>query len=344
MKIIRKKIVTEIFWILWLMLISVAISYFFNGKALFESFDRFIRSFSYGLCYGLLYWKGSKFLGKYTGKRFRWTKNPMRANSIAILLFASWGTFVSFAVPFLFFKYVFDIPGINYRNLIFTGLLGTTLYLAFMGMFYPRYLAKYWMETLKNEERLKQENLIAKYEALKNQVNPHFLFNTLNTLTGIVEKDSKLATKYIKKLADTYRYVLEQKDKETVPISVELKFIDDYIYLQKIRYGDGLSFNSDISSLKGLVAPLSLQILVENAIKHNEVSIDHPLSIELEENNVYYILKNNLQKKKVIRENSGTGLDNLIKRYEYLSSNKVDIVENEKEFIVKIPKIELKES
>jgi LytS/YehU family sensor histidine kinase len=195
------------------------------------------------------------------------------------------------------------------------------------------------MESIKNEEKLKQENLVSKYEALKNQVNPHFLFNSLNTLTGIVEKDNKMATLYIKKLSDIYRYVLEQKDKETVKISEELNFVEDYIYLQKMRYGDGLTFVANIVDKDGQVAPLALQILIENAVKHNIISDDQPLKIELLEEDGYYVIKNNLQKKKTIKQNAQTGLDNLYKRYEFLSSRKVEIEEKANEFTVRLPMI-----
>ena len=104
-----------------------------------------------------------------------------------------------------------------------------------------------WIKSIEKNEELKRENLLAKYEALKNQVNPHFLFNSLNTLSGLVEQKPELATDFIKKLSDIYRYVLEQNDKELVSINDEMKFVEDYIFLSKMRFGKGLIFNSHIT-------------------------------------------------------------------------------------------------
>jgi LytS/YehU family sensor histidine kinase len=221
-------------------------------------------------------------------------------------------------------------------------VIGISLDMTFISIFYSTYLTKYWKKSIEANEELKRENLLAKYEALKNQVNPHFLFNNLNTLSGMVEQKSELATNFIKKLSDIYRYVLEQNDKELVSINDELKFVDDYVFLTKMRFGEGLIFNSHITNDQNLqIAPLGLQMLVENAIKHNILSDDMPLKIEMEIENGFVIVRNNLQKKKTI--NSGKeplGLENLIKRYAYLSDASVEVIEADGKFIVKLPVIE----
>ena len=176
---------------------------------------------------------------------------------------------------------------------------------------------------------------------MKNQVNPHFLFNSLNTLTGVVEQKPELSTSFIKKLSDIYRYVLEQSDQEMVPISKEMKFVDDYIFLLKMRFGEALKFNSNLSNENKIqVVPLGLQILVENAIKHNIVSDDLPLKIEIYIDDTSLTVKNNLQKKKtIITEKEPLGLENLRKRYEYLSNTSIEIITSESDFIVKLPLI-----
>jgi LytS/YehU family sensor histidine kinase len=136
--------------------------------------------------------------------------------------------------------------------------------------------------------------------------------------------------------------VLEQNDKELVSINDELKFVEDYIFLSKMRFGEGLIFNSQITNDQNLqVIPIGLQILVENAIKHNIISDDMPLKIEMEIEDSFIIVKNNLQKKKSI--NSGKeplGLENLKKRYAYLSGAPVEVIESDGKFIVKLPIIE----
>jgi LytS/YehU family sensor histidine kinase len=164
----------------------------------------------------------------------------------------------------------------------------------------------------------------------------------LNTLSGLVEQKPELATDFIKKLSDIYRYVLEQNDKELVSIKEEMKFVEDYVYLLKMRFGKGLIFNSRLNNNQNFqVAPLGIQMMVENAIKHNIISDDMPLKIEMEIEDGFVIVKNNIQNKNII--NSGKeplGLENLKKRYAYLSNAPVEVIELNSKFIVKLPIIE----
>lgn len=189
-----------------------------------------------------------------------------------------------------------------------------------------------WREAVKNEESLKREKLALEYDSLKNQVNPHFLFNSLNTLSGLIGKDEEKATRFVKQLSDIYRYVLEQKDRELVPLDTEMKFVGNYISLMKIRFGDNLIVESDIregSSFK--IIPLSVQMLVENAIKHNIISRDKPLTIKITlADREYLQVSNNLQKKSsILGGDTGEwekhGLMNIKSRYEYLSERDFEV-------------------
>jgi len=184
-----------------------------------------------------------------------------------------------------------------------------------------------WREAVKNEESLKREKLALQYESLKNQVNPHFLFNSLNTLSGLIGKDGEKATRFVKQLSDIYRYVLEHKDRELVPLDTEMKFVENYISLMKIRFGDNLIVDSEIDESSFFkIIPLSIQMLVENAIKHNIISREKPLTITIEiSSNSQLLVKNNLQKKSsILQGDSGEwekhGLMNIKSRYEYLSN------------------------
>ncbi len=183
-----------------------------------------------------------------------------------------------------------------------------------------------WRDAVKSEEALKRDKLSLQYESLKNQVNPHFLFNSLNTLSGLIGKDEKKATRFVKQLSDIYRYVLEHKDRELVPLDTEMKFVENYISLMKIRFGNNLIVTSDIKETsKYKIIPLSIQMLVENAIKHNIVSKELPLTISFSmEDEGELTVKNNLQKKSsILQGDSGEwekhGLLNIKSRYEYLS-------------------------
>jgi LytS/YehU family sensor histidine kinase len=210
-------------------------------------------------------------------------------------------------------------------------------------MYYSKYLVRYYAQSLRSEEELKRENLVARYEALKNQVNTHFLFNSLNTLSGVVEQNPEKAVEYIKKLSDIYRYVLDQRDKELVHIEEELKFVADYIHLAKIRHGNGLELKQRITAGHNwYIAPLGLQILVENAIKHNIISDDMPLVIEIENSSEYLTVKNNSQKKSTVVKSNSIGLENLKNRYTLLSDKPVQIIDGDNYFMVKLPIIESK--
>jgi LytS/YehU family sensor histidine kinase len=285
---------------------------------------------------------GNKIISNYI-KKLNWRKNLKRANVISLSMYIIYGIIVSVMVPYLYDRFYWNMTGKNlFIDVGIKALICISLEMTFIAIYYSTYLTKYWKKSIEANEELKRENLLAKYEALKNQVNPHFLFNNLNTLSGVVEQKPELATGFIKKLSDIYRYVLEQNDKEFVSIKDEIKFVDDYVFLTKMRFGKGLIFNSYITNDQNpQVVPLGIQMLVENAIKHNIISDDMPLKIEMEIEDGFVIVRNNLQKKKTI--NSGKeplGLENLKKRYAYLSGASVEVIESDGKFIVKLPIIE----
>lgn len=188
-------------------------------------------------------------------------------------------------------------------------------------------------------EILEKERIRAKYEALKNQVNPHFLFNSLNALTNLVYEDQDKAVRFIKQLSEVYRYVLDSRDKEFVPLEEEKRFLMSYLFLQEIRFGDKLKLKIDLADSAGMVAPLVLQMLVENAIKHNVIAEEHPLTIRIYIDDHFIVVENEIRKKSVFgSESQGIGLDNIIRRYEFLIDKKVEVTEGDT-FRVKLPVI-----
>jgi len=196
---------------------------------------------------------------------------------------------------------------------------------------------KNWKEAAVQQEKLKSEQLALQYETLKSQVNPHFLFNNLNSLTSLISTNPDKAIDFVKKLSEVYRYVLDQKDHELVALETELKFLESYVFLQKIRFESNLNVQIDISAGKFKVIPLSVQMLVENAIKHNEISDKNPLFIRIfSTENDYLMVENKLQKK-AGSEGSGSGIQNIKDRYEFFTSKKVIISENADKFLVSIP-------
>jgi sensor histidine kinase YesM len=193
-----------------------------------------------------------------------------------------------------------------------------------------------WRGTLVEAERLKKERVEAQYETLKNQVNPHFLFNSLNVLTTLVHKDADLAEQFIKQLSHNYRYILDTREREVVSLDEEIKNLEAYIFLMKIRFGESLKCTIE-SNIAGHIAPLTLQMLVENALKHNEVSKAYPLSIDVFLEQDFIVVKNNLRQKNNVADSTGVGLGNITSRYKFLSDKEVIITQDNDFFIVKIP-------
>lgn len=195
-----------------------------------------------------------------------------------------------------------------------------------------------WRKAELEKEALKREHLSSQFETLKSQVNPHFLFNSLNALSTLVYKDQDLAAQFIQQLSKVYRHVLDTQHKEVVPLSVERKALEAYIFLVKIRFGENLITNLDLPiSNDYKIAPLALQMLVENAIKHNIVSKSKPLTIDIFIENEMVVVSNNLQIKNSIVDSSGIGLTNIQARYQYIAKKEIIIEKTATRFVVKIP-------
>ena len=203
-----------------------------------------------------------------------------------------------------------------------------------------------WQDALKREQQLKEEQLVFRYETLKNQINPHFLFNSLNTLSSLVYSNQELADTYISKLSSIYRYILEQKDNEMVNLDEELQFASDYFRLQQIRDEDKISLElADISTKQFRILPISVQLLMENAFKHNAATRENPLNIQLFiDNDEYMVVRNNLQKRLILGGSSGTGLKNLGERVRLITGKEINIQETKEFFSVKVPLIKASQS
>ncbi|MFW5761110.1 MAG: sensor histidine kinase [Cyclobacteriaceae bacterium] len=324
---------------LWVL--SAVISLVFSGFRWFSSFDDFINRTIYGFTIGFCYGIGNWVIGTLTGRKLDWKNKLVRSNTISLLLFIVYGIIISITLPYIFAKYFWDVDPESFSYVVMlNAFISLTIDLVIITFYYSQYLVYYWKKVNDRYEALKRENISAKYNALKNQVNPHFLFNSLNTLTGVVEKDQQKAVTYIKKLSDIYRYVLEHQSQELVVLQKELDFLEDYLFLSKIRHGAGLGYKIDVQSVEKYIVPLGLQILVENSIKHNIITDDQPLEINIYEESDYLIVKNNLQKKHSMRAKEPQGISNLKNRYTFLIDKPVDIVVDESSFLVKIPILE----
>ena len=196
-----------------------------------------------------------------------------------------------------------------------------------------------WNNALKRERKLREEKLIFQYESLKNKVNPHFLFNSLNTLSSLIQRDPELSERFITKFSTIYRYVLDKADRDMVSLEEELAFIEDYFFLRKIRDENKINLLIRVDKPHSYsVIPVSIQLLVENALKHNAASREQPLNINiyLEKDNMV-IVENNIQKKMSLEPSPKVGLKNLKERVFLAMRKEVIISEGPASFIVKLP-------
>jgi len=218
----------------------------------------------------------------------------------------------------------------------YTSLIITIAASLFFHAFY------FYQQLQKN--KIKEQKVIAgtasaKFDALKNQLDPHFLFNSLNVLTSLIDENPDSAQKFTTALSKVYRYVLEQKNKDLVTVDEELQFAKTYMSLLKMRFEDSIIFEipEQASDPESKVVPLSLQLLLENAVKHNMVTTSKPLHIKISESNGLLIVENNLQPKQIVKKSSGVGLDNIRQRYDLLTDRKVNINQEASRFAVAIP-------
>ncbi|OAD45062.1 2TM domain-containing protein [Polaribacter atrinae] len=199
-----------------------------------------------------------------------------------------------------------------------------------------------WKSAMTQESTQQQivaKTEMAKFESLKNQLDPHFLFNSLNVLTSLIGENPAQAEKFTTKLSKVYRYVLEQRNKDLVPIDEELKFAKTYMQLLEMRFEDAVKFNipDSISTNELKIVPLSLQLLLENAVKHNVVSSSKPLTISIYEEDGYLIIENNVNPKEAIGKSTKVGLQNIADRYGLITQKGVKIENNNKIFKVSLP-------
>lgn len=205
--------------------------------------------------------------------------------------------------------------------------------------FFTSYFLHRWRDSLVNTERLEKEKSKVQFDNLKNQLNPHFLFNALTSLNSLIFEDQALASRFLQQLSKVYRYVLQHKDKTLVNLQTELDFIDHYVSLLNTRFKSALniSFRIDESAKQLSVVPVTLQILIENALKHNIIDNEKPLALTIMSEDHYLVVRNNIQLKRKVEESNKQGLDNLRSLYQYLTDRPVVIEDDGLFFSVRIP-------
>ena len=216
---------------------------------------------------------------------------------------------------------------------------GLWITLTIVAIFHVIYFYNRYQQNRIKEQKVIAGTASAKFDALKNQLDPHFLFNSLNVLTSLIEENPDNAQKFTTSLSKVYRYVLEQKNKELVTVDEELQFAKTYMSLLKMRFEDSIVFTMPEKALnpESKVVPLSLQLLLENAVKHNTVTSSKPLHIKIYEDQNNLVVENNLQPKQIVKKSSGVGLSNIMQRYDLLTNRKININKQANRFAVAIP-------
>lgn len=324
----------------WLLIIGIPLVALFAGMIFFLGFKDLhgspIHYFLQGLLSTALIWLGCRFIIKFLWKKYPWHIHPVKHIIVEVFGIVIYLLIVGSLLQLLSLHIMpAEAKEMNpVFSITFTFLITFLIVAIHEGWFF--FLQ--WKNSLIKSEKLEKENMQARFETLKNQVNPHFLFNSLNTLMTYID-DNKQATAFVQNLSDFFRSVLTTRDEEVVLLDNELKILEKYVFLQKSRFGNNLKVNFTIDktiTVKYFIPPLSLQMLVENAIKHNIISKEKPLFIDIFIENEHINIKNNLQRKKN-PSSTGVGLTNIKNRYKFLSKKEVSVIETDNVFLVSVP-------
>lgn len=317
-------------------------SCFLSLEGLIAMFDNFLFAF---LMSSLLSFGGTTVENFYN-KRISWIDYPVKR----LVLTAGTYLVYTFVVSFVMISLLLltTVDGVTLDTISWSRIVSYTGFpvgLAFIiiTIFIARAWLMEWRKATIEAEQLKTEKMASKYQSLKDQLNPHFLFNSLNALSNLVHEDADQSVHFIQQLSRIYRYVLDVQQEELVNLDKELEFAKNYLSLQKLRFDNSLQYEIIIKSTQGFyLPPLSLQLLLENCIKHNIASNAHPLVIQIEQKNEELWVSNKLQPKLDQLEGStGVGLKNIQNRYEVLSNKQISVSTDEQLFTVKLPLLKL---
>lgn len=282
--------------------------------------------------------EGNLLIDHYLDKKLPWFLYARKRLVIQVVIALCW-TFLITTIPFLIRSLFTFHAEIRYPAFVlFTFATGTVFLIAFNGIYVANNFFRNWKTSLLEIENLKQEKLKSDYKLLQDQINPHFLFNSLSVLMSEIKHDPDVAYEFTKKLSDVYRYILQNKNHQTVKLQKELQSVNAFIYLHKIRLGDKLRVSVSIPEElhEKWLPPMTLQVLIENAIKHNIVSETKPLEISIKGDSEGITVQNNLQEKTII-DSTQTGLSNIKMRYSLLGSKNIKITKTGDEFCVFVP-------
>jgi two-component system, LytTR family, sensor kinase len=328
-----------------LFLQTIIISYnhltgFISVTGLFNFLERLLIGTIFSALFGLLTIYLNLKLITLIDKKYKWDYSPVTRFIIEFIAAALIGIFIGTTIT-ITAHIPFPYDNLSY-NILNNSLITTVINIIAISILEAIIWFKKNRESVSKAELLEKENVIIQLETLKSQLNPHFLFNSLNTLSALVRKDKDAAEKFLNEFSQVYRYILEVSGKQVIELKEELNFTRSFIYLHQIRFDNAIQTDISIeaSKLNALIPPLALQTLIENVLKHNKISVDKPIYITISNSDNVLYIKNNLQPKLSVTPSNGIGLKNLTKRYLLISGIEPSFTVTEKEYIAAIPLIE----
>lgn len=314
---------------------------FFDSE---KTVQNFFFTLGISLFYTVVLSTGNHQINTFLNRKFSWVENTRERT-----IFGIFATVLGNVVMVLFCNYIVFIVIKNEDSseffsdtMNFVNWFMINFALMISAILHAKGFIAEWKKSTRKEvveQKLIAKSANAQFESLKNQLDPHFLFNSLNVLSALIDENPDQAQHFTASMSKIYRYVLEQKDKELVTVEEELDFAQTYCDLLKTRFEDSVSFEFIVSEsdLKSFVVPLSLQLLLENCIKHNFATAQKPLSIKIYSEQGFLLIENNLQAREQMKESAGIGLANIVQRYSLLTKQNVFIEKSEDFFRVKIP-------
>ncbi|MCG8321789.1 MAG: histidine kinase [Cytophagales bacterium] len=305
----------------------------------------FYITISWFLLLTLLLWLGNSLISGFLDKKLPWRKYVTARFFIQLGLTIIYSLFCINTSYFLF-KHLFTNDPPIWEQVVLTNIYGLLLILPVFSIYFGIHFLKAWKKSELETEKLQKESVRSQLEALRNHLDPHFLFNNLNILSSLIDKNKDLSKEYLEKFAEVYRIILQNEVSELITLKKELDFIKSYLYLIKIRFQGDIRIDLEVSDyLKmKMIPPLSVQMLIENCIKHNAITETSPLIINIfTENDRYLVVKNNLKPKKNTGNKKSSGLENISNRYGYFTDQELQVESSATHFTVKIPLLEIEE-
>ena len=333
-----RKSLTTLFWIAFAVSIVV---FLMNPKTLENYFYGLVICLVYSFFLGI----SNGFVNKFLSKKYSWTEETTKRTILGIVVTVIVNVIVCYLCGYINFVVIQKTATAEEffsDKYAFTNWFTINIALLASAFLHAKSFMEEWKRASRKEvveQKLIAKSANAQFESLKNQLDPHFLFNSLNVLSSLIDENPNQAQRFTASMSKIYRYVLEQKDKELVTVEEEIEFAKIYCDLLKTRFENSVNFEFKVkdTDLKSFVVPLSLQLLLENCIKHNFATSSKPLNITIYSENGYLFIENNLQEREQVKDSAGIGLSNIVQRYSLLTKTNVFIEKSNEFFRVKIP-------